>query len=74
MFDVKQGWEPLCKFLNVPIPDEPFPHENDREFFKVHHRRMERTGNMIIASAVGIIAIALAAAWKTNCKLFSSLV
>jgi hypothetical protein len=28
-FDVKQGWGPLCKILNVPVPDEPFPHAND---------------------------------------------
>ena len=28
-FEVKQGWEPLCKFLDVPIPNEPFPHVND---------------------------------------------
>jgi hypothetical protein len=23
------GWEPLCKFLDVPVPDEPFPHVNE---------------------------------------------
>jgi hypothetical protein len=28
VFEVKDGWEPLCKFLGVPVPDEPFPHEN----------------------------------------------
>lgn len=22
------GWEPLCAALGVPVPDEPFPHEN----------------------------------------------
>jgi hypothetical protein len=27
VFDVKQGWEPLCRFLDVPVPaGEPFPH------------------------------------------------
>jgi hypothetical protein len=27
VFDVKEGWEPLCQFLGVPVPiDEPFPH------------------------------------------------
>lgn len=30
VFDVAQGWEPLCAFLQVPVPDEPFPHVNDR--------------------------------------------
>lgn len=23
-----EGWDPLCKFLGVPVPDEPFPHKN----------------------------------------------
>ncbi|KAJ5107198.1 hypothetical protein N7456_003873 [Penicillium angulare] len=25
---VEDGWEPLCKFLDKPIPDEPFPRTN----------------------------------------------
>nr|XP_039273062.1 uncharacterized protein LOC120347221 [Styela clava] len=28
VFRVTEGWEPLCKFLGIPIPDEPFPHKN----------------------------------------------
>ncbi|KAK6196744.1 C-24(28) sterol reductase [Pestalotiopsis sp. IQ-011] len=27
--DPKDGWEPLCKFLSVPVPQEPFPRAND---------------------------------------------
>jgi hypothetical protein len=27
------GWEPLCRFLDVPVPDEPYPHLNDPEKF-----------------------------------------
>ena len=30
-FDVRQGWEPLCEFLGVPVPDTPFPRTNSRE-------------------------------------------
>ena len=34
VFEVKEGWEPLCKFLDVPVPaDKPFPRLNDRETF-----------------------------------------
>jgi hypothetical protein len=33
VFEVKDGWEPLCKFLGTEIPDEPFPRTNDREEF-----------------------------------------
>ena len=29
VFDVKDGWEPLCNFLDMPIPDKPFPNVND---------------------------------------------
>ena len=33
VFEVKQGWEPLCKFLDAQIPVEAFPRTNDREEF-----------------------------------------
>jgi hypothetical protein len=29
VYEVKEGWGPLCEFLGVPEPDEPFPHLND---------------------------------------------
>jgi len=31
VYDVKQGWEPLCAFLGVDVPPEEFPHVNDTE-------------------------------------------
>ena len=31
VFQVKDGWEPLCEFLGVPVPNVPFPHVNDRK-------------------------------------------
>jgi hypothetical protein len=35
VFDVKEGWEPLCRFLGVPIPGGiPFPHLNDTAEFQ----------------------------------------
>ena len=27
-FDVRDGWEPLCSFLDKPVPDDPFPWTN----------------------------------------------
>ncbi|MGB1012213.1 MAG: sulfotransferase, partial [Thiolinea sp.] len=34
-FDVAEGWQPLCDFLDVPVPpQEAFPHVNDREQFR----------------------------------------
>ncbi len=25
VFEAKQGWKPLCKFLDVPVPDNDYP-------------------------------------------------
>jgi hypothetical protein len=33
-YDVSQGWEPLCAFLEVPVPDTPFPRTNTSEEFR----------------------------------------
>jgi len=44
VFDVKQGWEPLCAFLGVPVPDTPFPRENSREEFKARIAGSARPG------------------------------
>ncbi len=33
-YDVSQGWEPLCAFLQVPVPDTPFPRINTGEEFR----------------------------------------
>src|ERR671912_2687224 len=29
VFDVREGWEPLCDFLGVEVPDDPFPRLNE---------------------------------------------
>lgn len=34
IFDVREGWEPLCEFLNTPIPETEFPCVNREEQFK----------------------------------------
>lgn len=31
VFEPKQGWAPLCEFLGVDVPSEPFPHLNTQE-------------------------------------------
>jgi hypothetical protein len=33
VWDVTQGWEPLCEFLELPVPDQPFPNLNDSQEF-----------------------------------------
>ena len=33
VYEVKDGWGPLCEFLEKPVPVEPFPKTNSREEF-----------------------------------------
>jgi len=34
VYNVEEGWKPLCDFLGVPVPEgEPYPHINERKSF-----------------------------------------
>ena len=33
VWSMTDGWEPLCEFLDVDVPDMPFPHLNDSKEF-----------------------------------------
>jgi hypothetical protein len=45
-FRLGDGWEPLCRFLGVPAPNEPFPRTNSTEAFRqaFANRRTEAAG------------------------------
>jgi len=50
VFAVTDGWEPLCNFLGVDVPDEPFPHKNDTEsFLAMVNRGAHETGEQVAA-------------------------
>jgi Sulfotransferase domain len=34
VYEITQGWEPLCEFLEVRVPDAPMPHLNDATSFR----------------------------------------
>lgn len=34
VFDPAQGWEPLCRFLDRPVPDEPYPRVNSTQDYQ----------------------------------------
>jgi Sulfotransferase domain len=42
--NVKDGWEPLCKILDCPIPNEPFPYLNDKGEMKRGWAKTYRAG------------------------------
>jgi Sulfotransferase domain len=65
VFDVSEGWAPLCEFLDVPAPvDEPFPHINDTEAFqhRVHEQIVRNVLQFGGATAGGIAGLS-ALAW-----------
>lgn len=39
VFEAASGWAPLCEFLGVPVPDEPYPRVNTTEEFLARTRR-----------------------------------
>ena len=43
LFELQQGWEPLCEFLEVSLPGVAFPNENaSGEFFTMLGRMRRR--------------------------------
>jgi hypothetical protein len=36
IFNVADGWAPLCRFLDVPVPATPFPRSHPRDEFWAH--------------------------------------
>jgi Sulfotransferase domain len=53
VWNPKEGWEPLCEFLEVDVPSEPLPNVNDTENFQK---------NLIMAPAIE----AINAWWEEN--------
>lgn len=43
VYEVAQGWTPLCAFLGVPIPDAPMPKVNSTEEFVGKHALQPQT-------------------------------
>jgi Sulfotransferase domain len=45
VYDVTQGWEPLCRHLGVPVPQAEFPRINTTEDFLSRIAPMSSAGN-----------------------------
>ena len=53
VFEVRKGWEPLCAFLGVEAPDEPFPHLNDKR-----EMRRRLLGLAAVSAAAPVLVVA----------------
>ncbi|KAK5994084.1 hypothetical protein PT974_07524 [Cladobotryum mycophilum] len=58
--ELTQGWEPLAKFLDKPVPEEPFPRANESESMKSTARSIFQTALLTWA---GIIATSGVVGW-----------
>jgi hypothetical protein len=60
VYEISQGWGPLCAFLEVPVPEgKPFPRLNDAAKFRA---RIERGGRLVRTmgyAALGAAALVL---------------
>ena len=59
VFDVQEGWEPLCKFLNVPIPDGPFPNINNSNEVRLVFNTIKTVAWVAIFGVSGLIFCAV---------------
>jgi len=59
VFEVSQGWKPLCAFLEVPVPNVPFPHVNDTKQFQRKVRNLSMIGYSYIGA--GLLGLSVAA-------------
>lgn len=50
VFQVSEGWEPLCNFLDLEVPNQAYPRVNDRE-------SMKKEINGMVKGAYAILAI-----------------
>lgn len=59
VYEVRQGWGPLCRFLGIEPPSVPFPHLNDSaEFRRLVGRRLALGGvGFALLSAATLSAV-----------------
>eukprot|EP00088_Acartia_fossae_P062795 TRINITY_DN7605_c0_g2_i1.p1 TRINITY_DN7605_c0_g2~~TRINITY_DN7605_c0_g2_i1.p1 ORF type:complete len:298 (+),score=68.23 TRINITY_DN7605_c0_g2_i1:33-896(+) len=65
VWEVKQGWGPLCNFLGVPVPDVPFPNVNDTAEIESARKKIKRISYLFVVGIPGAIG---AAAWYFNLR------
>ena len=62
VFNVKEGWKPLCDFLGVAVPDKPFPRVNSSASFKESMgAHMKRKMGIFLMKVLFVVALAVGA-------------
>lgn len=64
IFTVSEGWAPLCRFLDLPVPATPFPNVNDRAEVKKIIAGITKGAYVILgAGAVLLAALIYGGVW-----------
>ena len=71
IFNVKEGWEPLCNFLELPIPNEPFPNTNDTKMMKKTIRIIKIASYCLVFGLVPVVTIGISLFFLQYIKLNS---
>ena len=64
VFDVREGWEPLCKFLDVPVPATPFPNINDAGEVRLIYNAVRAVTWLIILGVPTLLCVCFYYSWK----------
>lgn len=63
VFTVTEGWGPLCRFLGVPEPAEPFPNLNDRASIKNVIRNIIKGAYITLGAYAAATAAVVGGLW-----------
>jgi len=55
VWHAREGWAPLCRFLGVPEPSEPFPNTNDTASMLKRINAMRTFRNVVWAVMAGVV-------------------
>ena len=67
-YRVEEGWEPLCAFLHLPIPDRPFPRQNSAKELQEAGQLSARRTWYNVARNTLLVVLAIVLAYKTVSK------
>jgi len=48
IWEVKEGWGPLCEFLRISVPSIPFPNVNDTSEIEESRRKLLQTSWLVV--------------------------
>jgi len=68
VYSLDQGWDPLCKFLDVPVPDKPFPHRNKqgsivKEVMETHEMFVRIKNEILVYGSLLLALVVVFAYW-----------